>query len=368
MAPACVPGRDETPQPRPPPLPGSAVCSPAARHRLRAANACAVLTSLICVVFAVVNAARGMWSGVAVDAFAAVLMAAALLVLRRTQRPELFLAFVVPAYVAFEVVVGPTGAMQAYLWLYGVPLLVFFLGGLRLGLPINVFLLLLTTSLSVLYPPARVLPGVQVSVFFSLLFVVGLSAVYETTRLAYEEELARLSHTDVLTGVGNRRCFLERLAAEVTRARRHGGPLSVVLVDVDRFKQVNDTHGHGVGDAALAHVARSLVIGTRGSDLACRIGGDEFAVLAPEAALADAAALAERLRQAVGETPDGAPAVTVTLGVAELAPGDTPESLLARADAGLYRAKASGRNRVGVEAAPAVRPRLEPSPPSPIRA
>ena len=162
--------------------------------------------------------------------------------------------------------------------------------------------------------------------------------------------LAVASRRDGLTGLPNRRAFDEELAREVPRATRAGAPLAVVVLDVDRFKAVNDLHGHAAGDAVLREVAARARAGVRAGDLAARIGGEEFALLLPGADLAGAHELAERLRAAIATAPFEAEGktleVTASLGCAALAAGEPPEALLARADARLYEAKRTGRNRV----------------------
>ena len=156
------------------------------------------------------------------------------------------------------------------------------------------------------------------------------------------------SLTDALTGVGNRRRFEQALEAEINRARRGEGPLSVVMADVDHFKRVNDDHGHGVGDKVLADLGELLKLQTRSTDVVSRFGGEEFIVLLPHTGLAQATQKAEKFRTALEARVMealGRP-VTASFGVAELADGEDRETFLARIDAALYRAKSEGRNRV----------------------
>ncbi len=164
------------------------------------------------------------------------------------------------------------------------------------------------------------------------------------------EELARLARRDSLTGIANRRALEEELAREVARAARSGAPLSVVALDVDRFKAINDEVGHAAGDAVLAAVAEAAAGALRAGDLLARTGGEEFAALLPGATLDEAAEAAERIRARVegARIPAaGRPlAVTVSLGCAALRAGEGGVSLLARADEKLYEAKRAGRNRV----------------------
>ena len=150
--------------------------------------------------------------------------------------------------------------------------------------------------------------------------------------------------TDPLTGLGNRRRFQERLAHECARAARYAEPLSLLLVDLDGLKQINDTSGHRAGDAMLRRVADVIQDGLRQVDLGARWGGDEFAVLAPRTATEEALALAERIRADVERLTSGA---TVSIGVTSGSePPFDPEALLRAADVALYGAKQAGRNRV----------------------
>jgi diguanylate cyclase (GGDEF)-like protein len=179
-----------------------------------------------------------------------------------------------------------------------------------------------------------------------------LSQVFKNlvTRVREKEsqgELERLSVTDALTGLYNRRHLMGTLANEVQRSRRLRRTFSVLLADVDRFKQYNDTHGHLAGDAALVTIAEILRRTTRGVDSVARYGGEEFVVMLIEAPLSTALIVAERIRARVAaEAFDGGP-MTVSVGAAEYpAHGDTPEELIASADAAMYEAKNAGRDRV----------------------
>ena len=168
------------------------------------------------------------------------------------------------------------------------------------------------------------------------------------------DELLRRLSTDALTGLLNRRAFLERLGQEHDRCRRYPRPLSVLLLDVDRLKGINDAGGHAAGDAALRAIGDAIRRGLRAADTGCRFGGDEFAVMAPEADEPAARALAERIRSLTeGMALPGGLRVTVSLGIALAAPGGvwTPAGILERADRALYEAKRTGRNRVVLDKA-----------------
>ncbi|MBB3232725.1 diguanylate cyclase [Halomonas stenophila] len=169
--------------------------------------------------------------------------------------------------------------------------------------------------------------------------------------LHLEERLRQMAGTDELTGLDNRRRFFERADQELRRALRHGSPLSFCMVDIDRFKAINDQHGHSVGDLVLTQVATRLREYLRGVDFIGRFGGEEFVIALPGADLAAAREVAERLRGCIAELPHPDPGIprrlSVTIGIARLAPGETTLApVLKRADQALYRGKARGRNTV----------------------
>jgi diguanylate cyclase (GGDEF)-like protein/PAS domain S-box-containing protein len=167
-----------------------------------------------------------------------------------------------------------------------------------------------------------------------------------TASKVMENELRRLAQTDPLTGAFNRRHGRDRLNAELARRERYGTAVSVLLIDIDHFKAINDRHGHEAGDEALRVMVSRYASLLRTIDVVIRWGGEEFLVILPETGAEGAAATAERLR--AGLAADGAQIpFTVSIGVAEAQGGD-PDSLLRRADAALYRAKAEGRDRVVV--------------------
>jgi two-component system, cell cycle response regulator len=159
-------------------------------------------------------------------------------------------------------------------------------------------------------------------------------------------EVERLATRDSLTGLANRRLFDESVQREAARSARLGAPLSLLVLDVDHFKQVNDTYGHQTGDDVLREVADALVANTKGFDVAARYGGDEFVVLLPGCQHDDALAVAQRARDAIARQVGGAP-VTISAGVATMPDNaNDAERLLAAADAALYDAKRTGRDRV----------------------
>lgn len=162
-------------------------------------------------------------------------------------------------------------------------------------------------------------------------------------------ELEKLSLTDALTGLYNRRHLMGTLATEVQRSRRLRRQFTVLLADVDKFKQYNDTHGHLAGDAALVKIAEIFRKTTRAVDCVARYGGEEFVVMLLECPIVTAALVAERIRARVADQDLGDGKLTVSIGLAEYPDGgDSPEELIATSDAAMYQAKSSGRNQVVV--------------------
>jgi two-component system, cell cycle response regulator len=178
-----------------------------------------------------------------------------------------------------------------------------------------------------------------------------VNAALRTKRL--QDLLIERAKVDPLTGLANRLGMMERLQQEWARVQRHGGALSFIMCDVDRFKRVNDTYGHAAGDRALCAVAEAIAGQCRATDLCCRYGGEEFAITVPGVPAREAARLAERCRggvqQARLDVGSGVVCVTASFGVADTSEAASPEELVQRADAALLRAKAAGRNRVEVD-------------------
>ena len=183
--------------------------------------------------------------------------------------------------------------------------------------------------------------------------VIGIVVAHEdiTARKKAESELEQalareriLARTDSLTGAFNRRHFFDLANQEFAVAHRYHQPLSLILFDIDHFKNINDRHGHDVGDETLCHVAAVARDHLREADVFARYGGEEFIVLLPQTPLAEATLVAERMRVEIADL--SAPPITISSGVAELRPGDESlDVILRRADDALYRAKQEGRNR-----------------------
>jgi diguanylate cyclase (GGDEF)-like protein len=196
--------------------------------------------------------------------------------------------------------------------------------------------------------------GTSIAVGLILIAASWLLAANQRARMRVEAELHSLSATDPLTGLNNRRALEQKLGEAWARSRRSQTPLSMLFVDIDRFRLFNEQYGHQVGDEVLAAVARTLdACCRRATDFAARYGGEEFTIVLPDTDARGAARIAEVVREAVqglAISHDGSEhgAVTVSIGCATCLPNAdlTPEDLVSAADAALYRAKAAGRNRV----------------------
>ncbi len=190
---------------------------------------------------------------------------------------------------------------------------------------------------------------------------LGALAAVCVENAANRTRLLRAGITDFLTGWHNRRYLQQRLKEEIARAQRKLASVACLMLDLDRFKSVNDAYGHLAGDAALKEIAHRIEAQIRGMDTAARFGGDELAIILPDTKVADAASLAERIRESVGARPvilnaSAERIVTLSIGVGVVTPGRDNDAkaladrLIADADAALYRAKALGRNRVQIGA------------------
>lgn len=216
-------------------------------------------------------------------------------------------------------------------------------------------------TLTVLFPPTDMLhlDLIQAAFTYSNL-ILNLTAGCGVIWLAlaqHRAELHILADTDGMTGLLNRRAFEELLQRDLRRSHFAGDALVVLMVDIDRFKIVNDAWGHQAGDEVIRRVGRALCHELRPSDAIARFGGEEFAVLVRNLEGVDAEDVAERLRRCIARLTGmpGGGQVTVSVGVAVSALGETPHELLGRCDDALYRSKRNGRNRITISPAPAAR-------------
>lgn len=202
---------------------------------------------------------------------------------------------------------------------------------------------LLADTLSGATYRSAIAPYWNASVRLGFFLFAGLTSSALLAALRREQGLAR---TDPLTGAANRRQFLEAAEMELRRAARYGRPFSVAYLDLDRFKEMNDRHGHEAGDRLLCDVALALKAAVRSTDLVARMGGDEFAILMPETGAEVAEAVADKLRKAVALLGvAGEEGITLSMGLATwVVPAVSVDELLSRADALMYEAKQAGGN------------------------
>lgn len=240
----------------------------------------------------------------------------------------------------------------------------FAINALIFALALTGFLLVANNWSAGLASPVSLTYGFSTALVFVLALSQGIQRTRRQIYLARQQlqeanaQLHEIAIRDYLTGCFNRRHFYALAEPELARARRHGTALSLLIFDLDHFKQINDTYGHACGDAVLCQTVEVIQGRLRISDVLARIGGEEFVVLLPATGIDQARLLAERLRQAIAEHPfeHGSQRIPVTAswGVATARSSDTNvDMLLDRADRGLYLAKHHGRNQVGLDASEA---------------
>ncbi len=247
------------------------------------------------------------------------------------------------------------------LWCYSFILIIMLLQGFRKGV-FALFALLILTTVLMFYPD---IPGVsaEYSLIFKSRFIASFAAfgimasIYEYLRwksqndyIAISHELERASRTDALTGLANRRAIQASLEAEQSLFFRHGHPFSVIMMDLDLFKQINDRYGHSKGDELLILIARLLLREVRQQDLVSRWGGEEFLILLPQTNLKQSLVVAEKLRKAIAaidlETIGINGSITASFGVECISTTRNLSDLITESDRKLYTAKRRGRNQV----------------------
>lgn len=250
-----------------------------------------------------------------------------------------------------------TGVM----WIYILPPVAFFFAGLWVGVLITI-VFLCTISVLLFYPDNQLLQttyslGFKIRFLLSLLTTVLFSAVYEYTRQRsiqriqnLNSEFQHLAMHDALTELPNRRFIQEQLERELSRAKRTNTPLSILICDIDKFKQVNDTYGHDCGDKILRYFAKTLNSSVRKQDLVARWGGEEFLIILPDTPVESAEHLAESVRNILQSTQYQDESITLrvtaSFGVTELTGDKSISQVLSEADEALYEAKRRGRNMV----------------------
>ncbi|MAA64358.1 MAG: GGDEF domain-containing protein [Alteromonadaceae bacterium] len=336
--------------------------SSATSHKLAQPHRKAVLVSLLWltiisgIIFGLTNISRGNITlaipELAMSAYSLFLMLAS----RNTKNLQRWIFFyTVPFFsVMMFAMTTPRATISVFGWVLLVPLLSHLLHGRKTGLIMSItftliagiiFLVKYHDSADLMQP----LPLMNISIL--TICVLTFSHVYEVSRERTEMNLLRMARTDFLTALPNRAMFREVFEQQKAQAIRNARPLTLFVIDLDYFKEVNDQYGHDVGDQVLIHVARLLEKNLRAGDLACRLGGEEFGVLLPGTNSLQARTVCEHLRDTLANTPltfeDKTISLTMSVGIAEIgADGNSLRSLLTRADHRLYTAKAKGRNRV----------------------
>jgi diguanylate cyclase (GGDEF)-like protein len=300
------------------------------------------------------------WQGNTVLAIVEMMIAAYSLILfpfarNDQQQFKVSMFFLVPLYsMMLYPLTSHDSSETVYVWILVIPVLSHLLLGRWYGLLLSIIFMSLGFLLFVgrFHENEAIFNVVAASnVILAGIAILVFSHVYEVSRTRAHRKLLHLATTDSLTSLANRTRFLDVFERERNHAVRNGTDLSLLLLDLDHFKHVNDNHGHDVGDEVLKYVSATIKHRLRKTDLACRLGGEEFGVLLPGASLERAISIAETIRKNIADVPytrsDKLIPLSVSIGAAEYGDdGRDLESLYAIADGHLYAAKAAGRNRV----------------------
>ena len=326
------------------------------QHRRTVLRALLWITTIAGVVFAIINIQRDVYLLAVLELIYAGFAACLLRFVNTTPHLGAWTtAFLVPFFCIMEIaLVLPQSSFTVFTWIQTIPIISYLLLGKRGGFWMSlIFISLGVVAFNVRYVTEASLLNlvVMANIGFSSLAVMMFSHIYESSRDDNERRLIELAGTDSLTGLANRMRLAETFKSMRNQAERNDLPLSLVVLDLDNFKQVNDRYGHEVGDSVLQRAAALFQDRLRDSDLACRLGGEEFALLLPGASLEQAADLSDGLRQRLADTLVAAGhdtlRVTFSAGVASLGEdGDSLSELLKTADRRMYEAKGSGRNQV----------------------
>lgn len=326
------------------------------QHRRMVLKALLWTTVIGGVFFSTVNALRGIWLLTALEVVYVCFSIYMLRIVDKTLYLRAWtLAYLLPFFSIMMIsLLLPKSSFAVFAWIQTIPIICYLLLGLRMGFVVAlVFVSIGLLAFNYRYMSDDYLLNMAViaNVCLASLAMILFSYIYERSRRDNERRLLELATTDHLTGLANRMKLAEVFKRECANARRNGTALSLLFLDVDHFKQINDQHGHDIGDQALRHLAEVLAQRLRATDLFCRLGGEEFAVLLPNTDLDQAMTIAEILRARLATAPVQCGAIrlqmTLSAGVASLGDdGQGLDDLLLAADRRTYAAKRGGRNRV----------------------
>lgn len=315
-----------------------------------------VITFFSGLLFAWINIGRANYPVAAVELLMAGYSAVLLVTMRRAQYLERWiLAYLLPFFTVMMIALAaPRSTLNVFIWVLLIPLVAHLLLGRRNGLAMSVFYISVAALIFLwrFHDNAEVMQPVIISNISVLtICILVFSHVYEITREQSEARLLQMAQTDPLTGLPNRARLVDVFEHEKHRHLRNNLPLSLVMLDLDYFKRVNDQHGHEVGDQVLLHVAALFRAVLRKGDLVVRMGGEEFCLLLPETGIDQAAEVAEKIRRTIETSPlqmqERAIFLTVSAGVAQMpVVGASLSDMIGDADDKLYRAKKHGRNQV----------------------
>jgi diguanylate cyclase (GGDEF)-like protein len=325
-------------------------------HRRRVLKALLWTTLLGGIFFGVLNIFNGVWILSALEGFYACVSLALLRIVDRTPRLRFWtLVYLLPFFsIMMAALLLTKTSYTVFAWIQTIPIICYLMLGLRIGSRVAaVFVILGLVAFNYRFTGHNSITDILVisNVALASMAMMLFSHIYERSRMDNERRLLELASTDSLTGLANRMKLSEVFTREQAHAQRNARPLALIFIDIDHFKHINDQHGHDIGDKALRHLGHVLSERLRSTDMLCRLGGEEFAVLLPNTAPEQAAELAESLRLRLQESPLqlGEIRLTMTLsaGVAYLGrDGQSLDDLMRAADRRTYMAKHNGRNQV----------------------
>jgi len=306
---------------------------------------------------AVLESLRANWAVAVPTTLVAVLTLVVLRISRRQRFSRLPERYALTVLGAFLLICGFTQWHHPsnLIWLPLYPFAFYFLGGMRSGNWLSSLGILFLAGSYMAYPSLQDMVPVPPAHAIQALFAFGISAVlahfYERIRIRQQQLLREQAAADYLTGLPNRRGFFQVANTVTEQAKRLSHSFSLILFDLDDFKNVNDRFGHDAGDLLLQEFAQRIQGQVRRGDVLARWGGEEFIILVPQCNLENAADLAEKLRANIADRPfTTAGRITASFGIAESAPQEDIGNIIARADHALYRAKRAGKNRVEADA------------------